>query len=62
MNLIWQRRIENRFLHIASVGKSRDGMGIAKALNISSILNRSINRRSSYVSLDLLCQLTAERG
>jgi hypothetical protein len=33
MNLIWQRRIENRFLHIASVGKSRDGMGIAKALN-----------------------------
>ena len=63
MTLIWQRRLENRCLpDIACIGKTRKGMGIAKPLKISDILNHSLNWRSPYVSLGLLCQLTAERG
>jgi hypothetical protein len=57
MTLLWQRRPEDRCLHIAFFGKSREGMGIAKPLKSSDFLNNSLNRRSSSVSLNLLCQL-----
>jgi hypothetical protein len=62
MTLIWQRRPEDRCLHIACFGKSREGLGIAKPLKISDFLNSSLTSRLPYVSLNLLCQLIAIRG